>query len=146
MPDLASVRVLSEPQWFLDLSPMIDALRFQPADFEYSDGWLEHVPNRHRFCFNQHRGVAIDAACGFAGQPIRQDQARQLFETFVEWRADYWRPLQASREFASHFRTPGAWVHLFRDVRMAWSRFRGRGKPVALPPREASAIVSGGVA
>jgi len=32
MPNLAA-GVLSESHWFLDLSPMIDALRFQPADF-----------------------------------------------------------------------------------------------------------------
>jgi hypothetical protein len=48
MPDPAP-RILAESQWFLDLSPMIDALRFQPADFEYSHGWLRHVPSRHAF-------------------------------------------------------------------------------------------------
>jgi len=32
MPDPAA-GVLSESQWFLNLSPMIDALRLQPADF-----------------------------------------------------------------------------------------------------------------
>ena len=132
MPDPASARVLSESR-FLDLSPMIDALRFQPADFEYNHGWLRHVPSRHRFFIDRHGGVAIDATCGCAGQPVRQDQARQLFETFTEWRVAYWQPRQVNREFASHFRNPGAWVRLFRDVRMAWRRFRGRGETVALP-------------
>ena len=132
--------VLSESQWFLNLSPMIDALRFQPADFEYSHGWLRHVPSRHRFLIDRHGGVATDATCGCAGQPIRKDQARQLFEAFAEWRVAYWQPLQMNREFASHFRNPGPWVRFFRDVRMAWRLFRGVGDPVALPPREAPIV------
>ena len=28
---------------FLDLTPMISALQFQPTDFEFSRGWLTHV-------------------------------------------------------------------------------------------------------
>jgi hypothetical protein len=42
MPDPAP-RILAESQWFLDLSPMIDALRFQAADFEYSHGHRRHL-------------------------------------------------------------------------------------------------------
>src|SRR5271170_2396549 len=33
---------------FLNIAPMISALEFQPADFEYKRGWLRHVPSRHR--------------------------------------------------------------------------------------------------
>ncbi len=141
MPDLGSIGVLSRSQWFLDISPMIDALRFQPADFEYTHGWLRHVPSRHRFCFDQYGGVTIDAACGCARQPIRQDQARQQFETFTEWRADYWRPLEVNREFASHFRYRGAWVRLFRDVKMALRRFRSRGEPTVCVSDDPSTLM-----
>ena len=41
---------------FLDVSPMIEALRFQPEDFDFEKGWLNHVPSRHRFQFDRPDG------------------------------------------------------------------------------------------
>lgn len=134
--------ILSESQWFLDVSPMIDALRFQAADFEYAHGFLHHVPSRHRFCFDNAGGVTIWAACGCSGRQIRQEQSRELFDTFCAWRSEYWQPLQTNKEFASHFRKPSAWVRLFRDCRMAWRRFLGRVEPAALPAGAAPAMAS----
>jgi len=53
MPDMF-VRSLPEQRMrFLDVSPMISALRFQPTDFEYAHGWLRHVPSRHAFRFDR---------------------------------------------------------------------------------------------
>lgn len=115
---------------YLDVSPMISALRFQPADFEYGHGWLRHVPSRHRFRFDPMGQVTISALCGCAGASIRQYQADELAETFQTWRQAYWQPLQMNLEFASHFRQPNSWVRLFRDIRMAWRRFRGRAEPI----------------
>ncbi len=50
----------------LDVAPMISALRFQPSDFEFAHGWLNHVPSRHRFQFDRKGRVTIDAPCGCA--------------------------------------------------------------------------------
>lgn len=134
--------VLSESQWFLDASSMIQALRFQPGDFDYAHGWLNHVPSRHRFRFDRDGRVFIAAACGCSGRQVRQEQSRELFETFAAWRTEYWQPLQTNKEFASHFRKPGAWGRLFRDLRMAWRQFLGHAGPVTLSTDEASAIAS----
>jgi hypothetical protein len=34
---------------YLDISPMLVAMREQPATFSMSKGWLKHRPSRHRF-------------------------------------------------------------------------------------------------
>jgi hypothetical protein len=117
----------------LDVAPMISALRFQPSDFEYAHGWLNHVPSRHRFQFDRKGRVTIDAPCGCASLSIRPEQADELHSMFNVWRRTYWQPLEINREFASHFEEPNAWMRLFRDIRMAWRRFRRQADPVRIP-------------
>ena len=117
----------------LDVAPMISALRFQPSDFEYAHGWLNHVPSRHRFQFDRRGRVTIDALCGCATLAIKPEQADELHSMFKVWRQDYWLPLETNREFASHFAQPNAWVRLLRDIRMAWRRFRRQADPVTIP-------------
>lgn len=130
----------ARPGYFLDVAPMISALQFQPTDFELSHGWLNHVPSRHRFKFDKKGQVTIDARCDCSGQSVSREQGDQLFHAFTGWRQHYWPPLQIDREFASHFKSPNTWVRLFRDIRMAWRRFRRREEPVTVPV-EALAMV-----
>ena len=52
---------------------------------------------------------------------------------FKTWRQFYWTPMEQNREFASHFKAPNAWVRLFRDIRMAWRRFRRQADLVTIP-------------
>jgi hypothetical protein len=108
---------------FLDVSPMISALRFQPDDFEYIHGWLRHVPSRHRFWFHRSGRVTIDANCGCASMSIRPEQTDELIAVFKTWRQEYWLPLETNREFAAHFRRLDAWGRLLRDMRIAFRRF-----------------------
>jgi hypothetical protein len=118
---------------YLDVSPMISALRFQPDDFEFKHGWLHHVPSRHRFQFDRMGRVTIDALCGCASLSVKPEQTDELVSMFKTWRREYWIPLETNREFASHFRKPNAWVRLFRDVRMAFRRFLRREEPASVP-------------
>ena len=92
----------------LDVAPMIAALRFQPSDFEYAHGWLNHVPSRHRFQFDRKGRVTIDAQCGCAALSVNPEQADELHSMFRTWRQDYWLPLETNREFTSHFAEPSA--------------------------------------
>lgn len=119
--------------YLLDVRPMVEALQFQPSDFEFKQGWLRHVPSRHLFRFGRKGEVIIDARCNCSGQSVGKEQAEKLYKAFQAWHEYYWRPLEIDREFASHFREPNAWVRLFRDVRMAWRRFRGQAGPVTIP-------------
>ena len=56
---------------FLDVAPMISALRFQPADFEFAHGSLHHVPEssplpvRSDWAGDDRRDVRV---CGFVDQ------------------------------------------------------------------------------
>ena len=139
MPNLEYRLASGHSVRYLDVAPMISALRFQPSDFEYAHGWLQHVPSRHRFQFDRSGRVTIDALCGCAALSVRPEQADELHATFKTWRYSYWQPLETNREFASHFRAPNAWVRLFRDIRMAWRRFRRQAEPVTVPVEALSA-------
>lgn len=88
---------------YLDVSPMIAALRDTPDEFELANGWLNHIRSRHGFRFSPNDGVEIRAACDCALLAVRQEQQRELAMAYREWESDYWRPLQINREFASHF-------------------------------------------
>ena len=118
---------------FLDAAPLIEALRFQPEDFELRHGWLKHAPSNHRFQFDRLGRVTIEANCGCASMSVKPEQKDELYGMFKTWRSDYWLPLETNREFASHFAKPNAWVRLYRDIRMAFRRFVRREQPVSLP-------------
>jgi hypothetical protein len=93
---------------YLDISPMITALRTTPDEFELVDGWLNHTRSSHSFRFDLNDEVELRAACNCAQFAIRPEQRRELAKCFREWESIYWRPLQINREFASHFsRKPG---------------------------------------
>jgi hypothetical protein len=109
---------------------MIAALRFQPSDFEYAHGWLNHVPSRHRFQFDRKGRVTIDALCGCAAMSVRPEQADELHSMFKTWRQHYWTPMEQNREFASHFKEPTGWVRLFRDIGRIVERSIPRPVPV----------------
>lgn len=117
----------------LDVAPMILALQFQPTDFDCKQGWLRHVPSRHRYLIDESGRVAIDSTCGCAGYSVSSEQGQQLYIAFKAWEQFYWRPLEFDRQFASHFRAPNAWVRLFRDIRTAWLRFTRRAEPITVP-------------
>jgi hypothetical protein len=93
---------------YLDISPMISALRTTPVEFELVDGWLNHARSSHSFRFAANGEVELRAACNCTLLAIRPEQGRELAQCFSEWESSYWRPLQINREFASHFsRKPG---------------------------------------
>ena len=120
---------------YLDVAPMISALRFQPSDFEFSHGWLNHVPSRHRFHFGRSGRVTVDALCGCASLSVRPEQADELHTMFKTWRSSYWVPMETNREFASRFRAPNGWVRLFRDIRMAGGASGAKSNRRPSPPR-----------
>ena len=105
---------------YLDVSPMMVALRTMPEEFEIKEGWLHHFPSRHSFVFDQEGQVRIRAECNCAFLAVQTDQSRELFSAYKSWQTNYWQPLLINREFASHFhRSPlrnmlirfTAWLH-----------------------------------
>ncbi len=93
---------------YLDVSPMMNALRVSPEQFEMTEGWLRHRSSWHSFRFGPNDDVEIRAACDCAMLAIRPEQRSALASSFRQWESAYWRPMQINREFASHFeRRPG---------------------------------------
>lgn len=88
---------------YLDLGPMITALRSAPDEFELAGGWLVHPRSAHSFRFKPNDEVELRATCDCTLLTMRPEQMRELAESFREWERDYWRPLLINREFASHF-------------------------------------------
>ena len=91
---------------YLDVSPMITALRSNPEQFEHVRGRLRHLPSRHDFHFRPDGRVTIGARCNCSALAITYDQQAALTEAYKKWRSEYWRPIEINREFASHFRPP----------------------------------------
>lgn len=102
---------------FLDVSPMIAALRTRPADFELDGSWLYHFPSHHRFKVDQEGNVTLDARCDCALLRVRRDQGKELWKAFQIWQSAYWRPTEINKEFALHFRSPNLWQRLYRRLR-----------------------------
>jgi hypothetical protein len=89
---------------YLDVSPMIGALRECPSDFDMSRGHLRHMPSGHKVVFDAFGGSArIDAQCECATLRISREQSVELLAAFRAWKQDYWRMVEINREFAGHF-------------------------------------------
>jgi len=91
---------------YLDLSPMITALRSAPEEFELAGGWLVHPRSAHSFRFRANDEVELRATCDCTLLVMKPEQMRELKKSFHDWERDYWRPLLINREFASHFAPP----------------------------------------
>lgn len=107
---------------YLNASPLISALRTDPEVFEFSNGYLRHIPSRHRFRFDSASGARVHAECACSFLEIAQEQQSALCEAFQEWRVNYWRPLQINREFAGHFQAR-SWLRQ-RLIKMTASLLR----------------------
>ncbi|MDQ8727958.1 hypothetical protein [Bradyrhizobium sp. LHD-71] len=88
---------------YLDVSPMMVALRAAPEEFEMQQGWLRHIPSQHDFLFDPEGRVQIRAQCNCAFLSVEPSQARDLASHYNDWQKKYWQPLLINREFASHF-------------------------------------------
>jgi hypothetical protein len=101
---------------YLDVNPMISALRSNPAAFEFTRGSLHHIPSRHSFQFDREGQVRLDAQCSCSSLTVSKEQQAPLFEAFNEWRVDYWRPIEINREFAAHFAPPSGLRRLLIEL------------------------------
>jgi hypothetical protein len=97
---------------YLELAPLITAIRSRPEEFEFSNDTLHHVRSRHRFRFLSDDDMEIDAACDCSLLRASKEQTRVFRAAYREWHASYWRPLEINREFASHFAPPSVWRRL----------------------------------
>ncbi len=63
---------------YLDVGPLIAALRATPEEFEAENGWLNHVRSRHSFWFGANDRIEVRAECECALLAVRTEQEREL--------------------------------------------------------------------
>src|SRR5262245_33435682 len=95
---------------YLDVSPMVAALRENPSHFEIRHGLVQHITSRHSCQFDARGKVSIDARCNCSFLSVRSEQERELLEAYRLWQTQYWQPLMINKEFASHFAPPPALI------------------------------------
>jgi hypothetical protein len=130
---------------YLDISPMLTALREAPAEFDLRRGQLRHLPSRHSFGFTlDGRAIVTHTRCDCAALTISERQSTALKAALRDWTARYWEPLlvrqaearriaRINRDFARHFR-PG--LHrLFDRLAAFWHREDPDTAPTAASSR-----------
>jgi hypothetical protein len=101
---------------YLDLNPMITALRTRPDEFEMIRGRLNHIPSRHSFGFDPHGNATVHAQCNCAWLSVTREQSREMAVALDTWKDTYWRAVEINREFASHFKRPNVLVRMWRAI------------------------------
>src|SRR5260370_5490501 len=113
---------------YLDLTPMLQAMRARPSEFEMHGPFLRHIRSQHLLDFDRRGNARVHARCDCAMLQVSREQSEEMMAAFSAWKIIYWQPHLAqieaekraariNREFASHFRPPGAWrrfLALFR--------------------------------
>ena len=110
------LRTLESEMSYLDVSPMMVALRVTPEDFELNHDWLLHIPSGHGFVFDPRGRARVIAHCDCALLAINPEQQRQLFTCFNDWKENYWFPKQVNAEFASHFKSRSFFRQMLIDL------------------------------
>ena len=140
---------------YLDLTPMLQAMRARPSEFEMYGPFLQHIRSQHLLEFDRLGNVRVHARCDCARLEVSLEQGEEMMAALSAWRIVYWEPHLAqieaekraakiNREFASHFPPPGAWrrfLALFRRNDRPLSLIIG-DRPIETSPKEAQALKS----
>jgi hypothetical protein len=105
---------------YLDLTPMLQAMRARPSEFEVNGPFLRHIRSQHLLEVDRRGNVLVHARCDRARLEVSREQGEEMMAALSAWKIVYWEPHLAqveaekraakiNREFASHFRPPGAW-------------------------------------
>src|SRR5260221_14560803 len=105
---------------YLDLSPMLQAMRVRPSEFEMQGICLHHIPSHHLLNFDASGIARVHARCDCAMLDVSREQSEEMRAAMSAWKVVYWEPRLAeieaerrvaavNRGFASPFRPPGLW-------------------------------------
>jgi hypothetical protein len=83
--------------FYLDVGPMISALRRNPSEFQIRRDRLGHRPSRHQLAFHRNGDGRVVACCNCSEFPIRREQAAALSAAISNWEQSYWQPLMAQK-------------------------------------------------
>jgi hypothetical protein len=140
---------------YLDLTPMLQAMRARPSEFEMYGQFLRHICSQHLLGFDRRGNVRVHARCGCAMLEVSREQSEEMTAALSAWKIVYWEPHLAqieaekraakiNREFASHFRPPGAWRRFLAQFRRNDSPLSLiiEDRPIENSPKEAQGLKS----
>jgi hypothetical protein len=121
---------------YLDLAPMLQAMRARPSEFEMYGRYLRHTRSQHLLDFDSWGNARVHARCDCAMLQVSREQGEEMKAVLSAWKIVYWEPHLAqieaekraakiNREFAAHFRPPSAW-------RRFLARFHRTNNPLSL--------------
>jgi hypothetical protein len=119
---------------YLDLTPMLQAMRARPSEFEMQGSYLRHMPSHHLLNFDIWGNARVHARCDCAMLDVSREQSEEIKAAIAAWKVVYWEPHLAqieaekraakiNREFASHFRPPTLWQRFLGMLRGNDDRF-----------------------
>jgi hypothetical protein len=105
---------------YLDLTPMLQAMRARPNEFEMYGSYLRHIRSQHLLDFDSRGNARVHARCDCAMLQVSREHGEEMKAVLSAWKIVYWEPHLAqieaerraakiNREFASHFQPPRAW-------------------------------------
>lgn len=129
---------------YLDLTPMLQAMRARPEEFEMQGSYLRHVPSHHLLNFDIWGNARVHARCDCAMLDVSHQQSEEIKAAIAAWRIVHWEPRLArieaekqaariNRDFAAHFAPPSLWRRLFGRRRPARIELVDRVPPPAVP-------------
>src|SRR5258708_3988566 len=77
---------------YLDLTPMLQAMRARPGEFEMQDFYLRHVPSQHLLTFNIWGKAQVHARCDCAMLEVSSEQSGELTDAISAWKDVNWPP------------------------------------------------------
>jgi len=119
---------------YLDLTPMLQAMRARPSEFEMQGSYLRHMPSHHLLNFDIWGNARVHARCDCAMLDVSRDQSEEIKAAIAAWKVVYWEPHLAqieaekraakiNREFSAHFRPPTLLQRFFGLFRRNDDRF-----------------------
>jgi hypothetical protein len=119
---------------YLDLTPMLQAMRARPSEFEMQGSYLRHMPSHHLLNFDIWGNARVHARCDCAMLDVSREQSEEIKAAIAAWKVVYWEPHLAqieaekraakiNREFSAHFQPPGLWQRFLALFRRNDDRF-----------------------
>ena len=83
---------------YLDLSPMLQAMRARPSEFEMQGSYLRHISSHHLLNFDIWGNARVHARCDCAMLDVSREQSDEMKSAIAAWRVVYWEPHLAQLE------------------------------------------------
>jgi len=104
---------------YLDMSPVLTALRERPHEFIVSDGWVRQHSSPYRLKAQVDGHVLVETEDSSPSPLISCSQGFDLFRAIENWRVNYWIPREVNRIFARQIRPRRLWQRILDRVE-AW--------------------------